>query len=127
MERVRIAILDNYDNVVAFMDNGAPKAMHYYDDELHEYLKGTANTFSFTANAKHEDAEYLVEGNKIAFIYRSREYYLNIVNVRRDEFEVEVTAYSLSFELLNEEKEAYAATEAKSFEEYLAVFDYERV
>ena len=127
MERVRIAILDNYDNVVAFMDNGAPKAMHYYDDELHEYLKGTANTFSFTANAKHEDAEYLVEGNKIAFIYRSREYYLNIVNVRRDEFEVEVTAYSLSFELLNEEKEAYAATEAKSFEEYLAIFDYERV
>ena len=127
MERVRIAILDGYDNILAFMDNGAPKAMHYYDDELHEYLKGTANTFSFTANAKHEDAEYLVEGNKIAFIYRSREYYLNIVNVRRDEFEVEVTAYSLSFELLNEEKEAYAATEAKSFEEYLAVFDYERV
>lgn len=127
MERVRIAILDGYDNILAFMDNGAPKAMHYYDDELHEYLKGTANTFSFTANAKHEDAEYLVEGNKIAFIYRSREYYLNIVNVRRDEFEVEVTAYSLSFELLNEEKEAYAATEAKSFEEYLAIFDYERV
>ena len=57
MERVRIAILDNYDNVVAFMDNGAPKAMHYYDDELHEYLKGTANTFTFTARAKHEDSE----------------------------------------------------------------------
>ena len=127
MERVRIAILDNYDNVVAFMDNGAPKAMHYYDDELHEYLKGTANTFSFTANAKHEDSEYLVEGNKIAFVYRDKDYYLNIMNVRRDEIEVEVTAFSLSFELLNEEKEEYAASEAKTFEEYLNVFDYEKV
>ena len=127
MERVRIAILDNYDNVVAFMDNGAPKAMHYYDDELHEYLKGTANTFTFTASAKHEDSEYLVEGNKIAFVYRDKDYYLNIMTVRRDEIEVEVTAFSLSFELLNEEKEEYAASEAKTFEEYLNVFDYEKV
>ena len=127
MERVRIAILDNYDNVVAFMDNGAPKAMHYYDDELHEYLKGTANTFTFTASAKHEDSEYLVEGNKIAFVYRGKDYYLNIMNVRRDELEVEVTAFSLSFELLNEEKEEYAASEAKTFEGYLNVFDYEKV
>lgn len=127
MERVRIAILDNYDNVVAFMDNGAPKAMHYYDDELHEYLKGTANTFTFTASAKHEDSEYLVEGNKIAFVYRDKDYYLNIMTVRRDELEVEVTAFSLSFELLNEEKEEYAASEAKTFEEYLNVFDYEKV
>ena len=127
MERVRIAILDNYDNVVAFMDNVAPKAMHYYDDELHEYLKGTANTFTFIASAKHEDSEYLVEGNKIAFVYRNKDYYLNIMNVRRDEIEVEVTAFSLSFELLNEEKEEYAASEAKTFEEYLNVFDYEKV
>lgn len=78
MERVRIAILDNYDNVVAFMDNGAPKAMHYYDDELHAYLKGTANTFTFTASAKHEDSECLIEGNKIAFVYRDKDYYLNL-------------------------------------------------
>lgn len=127
MERVRIAILDNYDNVVAFMDNGAPKAMHYYDDELHAYLKGTANTFTFTASAKHEDSECLIEGNKIAFVYRDKDYYLNIMNVRRDEIEVEVTAFSLSFELLNEEKEEYAASEAKTFEEYLNVFDYEKV
>lgn len=49
------------------------------------------------------------------------------MNVRRDEIEVEVTAFSLSFELLNEEKEEYAASEAKTFEEYLNVFDYEKV
>lgn len=127
MERVRIAVLDAYDNVLAFMDNGAPKALHYYEDELHEYLKGTANTLTFCAGAKHEDAQYLVEGNKLSFLYRGKEYYLNIMNIRRDELEVEVTAYSLSFELLNEEKEKYAATEAKTFAEYLSIFDAEKV
>lgn len=127
MERVRIAVLDAYDNVLAFMDNGAPKALHYYEDELHEYLKGTANTLTFCAGAKHEDAQYLVEGNKLSFLYRNKEYYLNIMNVRKDELEVEVTAYSLSFELLNEEKEKYAATEAKTFAEYLSIFDAEKV
>ena len=127
MERVRIAILDAYDNVLAFMDNGAPKALHYYEDELHEYLKGTANTLTFCAGAKHEDAQYLVEGNKLSFLYRDKEYYLNIMNVRKDELEVEVTAYSLSFELLNEEKEKYAATEAKTFAQYLEIFDAEHI
>ena len=127
MERVRIAVLDAYDNVLAFMDNGAPKALHYYEDELHEYLKGTANTLNFCVGAKHEDAQYLVEGNKLSFLYRGKEYYLNIMNIRRDELEVEVTAYSLSFELLNEEKEKYAATEAKTFAEYLSIFDAEKV
>lgn len=127
MERVRIAILDAYDNVLAFMDNGAPKALHYYDDELHEYLKGTANTLTFCAGAKHEDAQYLIEGNKLSFLYRGKEYYLNIMSVRRDELEVEVTAYSLSFELLNEEKEKYAATEAKTFAQYLEIFDAEHI
>lgn len=127
MERVRIAVLDAYDNVLAFMDNGAPKALHYYEDELHEYLKGTANTLTFCAGAKHEDAQYLVEGNKLSFLYRGKEYYLNIMNVRRDELEVEVTAYSLSFELLNEEKEKYAATEAKTFAQYLEIFDAEHI
>ena len=127
MERVRIAVLDAYDNVLAFMDNGAPKALHYYDDELHEYLKGTANTLTFCAGAKHEDAQYLIEGNKLSFLYRGKEYYLNIMSVRRDELEVEVTAYSLSFELLNEEKEKYAATEAKTFAQYLEIFDAEHI
>ena len=127
MERVRIAVLDAYDNVLAFMDNGAPKAMHYYEDELHEYLKGTANTLTFCVGAKHEDAQYLIEGNKLSFLYRGKEYYLNIMSVRRDELEVEVTAYSLSFELLNEEKEKYAATEAKTFAQYLEIFDAEHI
>ena len=127
MEYVRIAILDAYDSVQTYMDNNVPTALHYYSDELVEYLKGTAATYSFTAPAKHTDSVYLVEGNKLSFRYRDKDYYMNIMHVERDEFEVTVEAYSLSFELLNEQRTAYKAASAMSFEEYLAVFDPEHV
>lgn len=127
MENVRIAILNAYDQVLAFLDNGAPDGLHYYDDELHEYLKGSAYTYKFTAPVGHEDSQYLVEGNKLAFRYRSRDYYLNIMRAVKTEYEIQVEAYGLLFELLNEQKEAYAAPQAMSFAEYMAVIDYEQV
>lgn len=127
MENVRIAILNAYDQVLAFLDNGAPEGLHYYDDELHEYLKGSAYTYKFTAPAGHEDSQYLVEGNKLSFRYRGKDYYLNIMRVVKNEYEIQVEAYGLLFELLNEEKEAYAAPQAMSFAEYMDVFDYENV
>ena len=92
MEYVRIAILSTYDKVCAFLDNKAKKALHYYDDELVEYLKGTASTLTLTATARHPDSQYLVEGNKLAFKYRDRDYYMNIMHVERDEYEVTVEA-----------------------------------
>ncbi|MBA4699895.1 MAG: phage tail protein [Ruminococcus sp.] len=127
MDNIRIAILNAYDRVCTFLDNRPPKALHYYDDELHEYLKGAANTYTFKADAHHEDSVYLTEGNKLAFRYRNRDYYFNIMQVFRDEDVVEVEAYSLNFELLNEQKEVYKATGAMTFEQYLNVFDYEKV
>ena len=39
MENVRIAILNSENKVVAYMDNTAPNAMHYYDDELLIYVE----------------------------------------------------------------------------------------
>ena len=107
------------------MDNEAPEALHYYEDELHEYLQGAANTFTFTAMAKHQDSIYLVEGNKLAFVYNGRDYYLNIMSVSRDEYEVEVEAFSTSFELLNESVGEYDPGKAVSFESYLNTFDPE--
>lgn len=126
MENVRIAVLNTQDSLETFLDNEASEALHYYDDELHEYLKGSAYTFTFTASADHEDAQYLVEGNKLAFLYREKEYYLNIMHVEQDEYEVMVEAYGLLFELLNEEKEKYSAASAMSFVQYMAVIDYEQ-
>lgn len=126
MENIRIAVLSAYDTTLAFLDNQAPESMHYYSDELHIYMEGAASTYTFCTNAKHPESTHLVEGNKLAFRYRHKDYYFNIMRVSRDEYEVEVEAYSLVFELLNEEKGPYKAAESMSFAEYLTAFNYEQ-
>lgn len=126
MDNIRIAILSANNTPVAFMDNGHKKSMHYWNDELHEYLQGTANTYTFTVNAKHPDAQHITAGNKVAFTYKGKSYYLNIVNTDKTEQTITATAWSLSFELINEDAGEYKAGKAMSFEEYLAVFDAER-
>lgn len=126
MDSIRIAILSANNTPVAFMDNAHKKSMHYWDDELHEYLQGAANTYTFTVNAKHPDAERVTVGNKVAFTSKGKSYYLNIVNTDQTEKTITATAWSLSFELINEDAGEYKAGKAMSFEEYLAVFDAER-
>ncbi len=126
MDSIRIAILSANNTPVAFMDNAHKKSMHYWDDELHEYLQGAANTYTFTVNAKHPDAEHVTVGNKVAFTHKGKSYYLNIVNTDQTEQTITATAWSLSFELINEDAGEYKAGKAMSFEEYLAVFDAER-
>lgn len=126
MGSIRIAILSANNTPVAFMDNAHKKSMHYWGDELHEYLQGAANTYTFTVSAKHQDAENVTAGNKVAFIHKGKSYYLNIVNTEQTEETITATAWSLSFELINEDAGEYKAGQAMSFEEYLAVFDAER-
>lgn len=126
MGSIRIAILSANNTPVAFMDNAHKKSMHYWGDELHEYLQGTANTYTFTVNAKHPDAQHITVGNKVAFTYKGKSYYLNIVNTDQTEQTITATAWSLSFELINEDAGEYKAEKAMSIEEYLAVFDAER-
>lgn len=126
MDNIRIAILSANNTPVAFMDNQHKKSMHYWKDELHEYLQGAANTYTFTVSAKHQDAENVTAGNKVAFIRKGKSYYLNIVNTEQTEETITATAWSLSFELINEDAGEYKAGKAMSFEEYLTVFDAER-
>ncbi len=126
MEYIRIAVLSAYDEVCAFLDNSIGKAMHYWDDELHTYLKGGAYTYSFKTFTDHEDAQFLAVGNKISFLYKDKGYYLNIVNVERDEVYTTVTAYGLSLELTNEETGAYKASSAMTFEQYVSAFNFEK-
>lgn len=126
MDNIRIAILSTNNTPVAYMDNGHKKSMHYWNDGLHEYLQGTANAYTFTVNAKHPDAQHIKAGNKVAFTCKGKSYYLNIVNTDKTEQTITATAWSLSFELINEDAGEYKAGKAMSFEEYLAVFDAER-
>ena len=126
MENIRIAVLSANDELHTFMDNEAPEALHYYNDELYEYLQGTANTYTFAVYAKHPDSQYIEVGNKVAFVYKGRSYYLNIVSTEQTEWMITATAWSLSFELISEDVGAYKSLNAMSFAEYLATFDAER-
>lgn len=126
MEQIRIAILNPYNKVLAFLDNAVPNAMHYFDEILHTYLKGSSYTFEFTTMTAHDDAVFLVEGNKLSFIRKNKGYHLTIMSVEKGGDTTSVTAYGLCLELTNEYVDAYKATKAMSFEEYINAYGFER-
>lgn len=126
MEQIRIAVLTPYDKVLAFLDNTVPSAMHYFDETLHTYLKGSSYTFEFTTMTAHDDAAFLVEGNKLSFKRKNKDYYLTIMNVEKGGDETKVTAYGLCLELTNEYVGEYKATKAMSFAEYVNAFGFEQ-
>lgn len=126
MEQIRIAVLTPYDKVLAFFDNTVPSAMHYFDETLHTYLKGSAYTFEFTTLTAHDDAAFLVEGNKLSFTRKNKGYYLTIMNVEKGGDTTNVTAYSLCLELTNEYVDAYKAPRAMSFAEYVSAYGFEQ-
>ena len=126
MEQIRIAILNPYNKVLAFLDNTVPNAMHYFDEILHTYLKGSSYTFEFTTMTAHDDAVFLVEGNKLSFIRKNKGYHLTIMSVEKGGDTTSVTAYGLCLELTNEYVDAYKATKAMSFEEYINAYGFEK-
>lgn len=126
MERIRIAVLTPYDKVLAFLDNTVPSAMHYFDEILHTYLKGSSYTFEFTTLTAHDDAVFLVEGNKLSFTRKNKGYYLTIMNVEKGGDTTTVTAYGLCLELTNEYVDAYKAPRAMSFAEYVNAYGFEQ-
>lgn len=126
MEQIRIAILTPYDKVLAFLDNTVPSAMHYFDETLHTYLKGSVYTFEFTTLTAHDDAVFLVEGNRLSFTRKNKGYYLTIMNVEKGGDTTTVTAYGLCLELTNEYVDAYKAPRAMSFAEYVNAYGFEK-
>lgn len=126
MEQIRIAVLTPYDKVLAFLDNTVPSAMHYFDETLHTYLKGSAYTLEFTTLTAHDDAAFLVEGNKLSFTRKNKGYYLTIMNVEKGGNTTNVTAYGLCLELTNEYVDAYKAPRAMSFAEYVNAYGFEQ-
>ena len=126
MEQIRIAVLTPYDKVLAFLDNTVTSCMHYFDETLHTYLKGSAYTFEFTTLTAHDDAVFLVEGNKLSFTRKNKGYYLTIMNVEKGGDTTNVTAYGLCLELTNEYVDAYKAPRAMSFAEYVSAYGFER-
>lgn len=126
MEQIRIAVLNPYNKVLAFLDNTVPSAMHYFDEILHTYLKGSSYTFEFTTMTAYDDAVFLVEGNKLSFIRKNKGYHLTIISVEKGGDTTTVTAYGLCLELTNEYVDAYKAPRAMSFVEYINAYGFEQ-
>lgn len=122
MENVRIAIRDSTDSHnVAFFDNIS--GIRYQSANLQRFLAGSASILTIEYNSK--DIDTVRTGCKLAFIYKERAYWLNIMDLSKKGYKVEITAYSLGLELNQEERGAHKPANAMSFAEYVAYYDPE--
>lgn len=122
MNNVRIAIRDSTDSHnVAFFDNIS--GIRYQSANLQRFLAGSASILTIEYNSK--DIDTIRTGCKLAFIYKQRAYWLNIMDLSKKGYKVEITAYSLGLELNQEERGAHKPANAMSFDEYLAYYDPE--
>lgn len=119
---VRIAIRDSTDSHnVAFFDNKA--GIKYKSANLHRFLAGSASILTIKYNSK--DIDSIRSGCKLAFRYKNRDYWLNVMSFEKKGFEVELTAYSLGLELNNETRGEHKPSNAMSIAEYVAYYDPE--
>lgn len=119
---VRIAIRDSTDSHnVAFFDNQA--GIKYKSANLHRFLAGSASILTIKYNSK--DIDTIRSGCKLAFRYKNRDYWLNVMSSEKKGFEVELTAYSLGLELNNETRGEHKPSNAMSIAEYVAYYDPE--
>lgn len=119
---VRIAIRDSTDSHnVAFFDNRA--GIKYKSANLQRFLAGLASFLTLKYNSK--DIDSIRSGCKLAFRYKERDYWLNVMSFEKKGFEVELTAYSLGLELNNEERGEYKPDNAMSIADYVAYYDPE--
>lgn len=118
MSTPRIAVLNARDDVLGFLDNDRPGAIHYFDEILHLYLAGSAYTFDGKVLTS-EDSQIIEVGNKLSFRHQNKDYYLNIVKTEKDEVHTSFECFGLTFEFLNEEVDKYEAPEAKTLTAYI--------
>ena len=119
---VRIAIRDSTDSHnVAFFDNQA--GIKYKSANLHRFLAGSASILTIKYNSK--DIDTIRSGCKLAFRYKNRDYWLNVMSFEKKGFKVELTAYSLGLELNNETRGEHKPANAMSIAEYVAYYDPE--
>lgn len=122
INNVRIAIRDSTDSHnVSFFDNVS--GIRYQSANLQRFLAGSASILTIEYNSK--DIDTIRTGCKLAFIYKERAYWLNIMDLSKKGYKVEITAYSLGLELNQEERGAHKPANAMRFAEYLAYYDPE--
>jgi len=122
MDNIRIAVRDSTDSYnVAFFDIEA--GIKFKTPNLTKFLAGSASMLSLSFNSK--DIDTVKTGCKLSFVYKNKPYWLNIMDIQKNGFKMDLIAYSLVLEINNEQKGSYKSDKAQSIAEYVRIFDPE--
>lgn len=118
---VRIAIRDTTDSHnVGFFDNKS--GIKYNSANLTQFLKGACSVLVLTYHSKKMVAQ---SGQKLAFRFKDKDFWLNINSVKKTGYKIELTAYSLSLEANKEKRGPHKPTNAMSIKQYIDYYDPE--
>lgn len=118
---VRIAIRDTTDSHnVGFFDNKS--GIKYNSANLTQFLKGACSVLVLTYHSKKMIAQ---SGQKLAFRFKGKDFWLNINSVKKTGYKIELTAYSLSLEANKEKRGPHKPANAMSIKQYIDYYDPE--
>ena len=118
---VRIAIRDTTDtHVVGFFDNKS--GIKYNSANLTQFLKGACSVLVLTYHSKKMIAQ---SGQKLAFRFKNKDFWLNINSVKKTGYKIELAAYSLSLEANKEKRGPHKPANAMSIKQYIDYYDPE--
>ncbi|WP_368395654.1 hypothetical protein [Streptococcus gallolyticus] len=122
MNNVRIAIRDSTDSYnIDFFDNVS--GIHYHTADLKRFLAGSSSILTLKYRTK--DIDKVTAGCKLAFRYKNKDFWLNIMEVKKNGFDKELTAFSLILEANNEDEGPFSADKGMTMVEYIKKFDAE--
>lgn len=113
------------------LDNEKQGALNYYDDLWTRQLTTGSSAFEFSVykktllgdNPLNHKYHALNDQAFVSFVHKGKVQLFNIMQVEETETKIRCLCENLNLELLNEYCNAYKATKAMSFEEYLVQFD----
>ncbi|WEB34586.1 hypothetical protein PUW52_09220 [Streptococcus anginosus] len=118
---VRIAIRDTTDSHnVGFFDNKS--GIKYNSANLTQFLKGACSVLVLTYHSKKMIAQ---SGQKLAFRFKNKDFWMNINSVKKMGYKIELTAYSLSLEANKEKRGPHKPANAMTIKQYIDYYDPE--
>ncbi|MCD0093146.1 N-acetylmuramoyl-L-alanine amidase [Streptococcus agalactiae] len=128
---ITLVIHDAKLHPVLLLDNERQGALNYYDDLWTRQLTTGSSAFEFSVykksllgdNPLNHKYHALNDQAFVSFVHKDKVQLFNIMRVEETETKIRCLCENLNLELLNEYCNAYKATKAMSFEEYLVQFD----
>ncbi|WP_434170040.1 phage tail protein [Streptococcus agalactiae] len=128
---ITLVIHDAKLHPVLLLDNERQGALNYYDDLWTRQLPTGSSVFEFSVykksllgdNPLNHKYHALNDQAFVSFVHKGKVQLFNIMQVEETETTIRCLCENLNLELLNEYCNAYKATKAMSFEEYLVQFD----